>query len=202
METPTTNKPVLSRWDQWALEALFAAIAIGAIVVAVVLGLDIATADELGRRVDITDDAGSVDPERADGFRLDVRSATLVLEDPSASERLGTMLPTLFAAGTVGGAAAVLWQVTRSTREGDPFHRDNATRLRRSAVIVLVGGLAAAAAEILVTLWLVDRAHDELPVKLGATGTLLALPVSFVLYALAEIFRRGAAMREELEGLV
>ncbi len=190
-----------TRWSQCVLESVFTTIAIGAIVVAVVDGVDTFTAETLERHVDLDDGVGAADPTKAGGYRLAVRSATLVIEDPTFLQRVATMLPMWLAAATVGYVAYQLWLIARSLRDGDLFHPESAKLLRSSANIVLVCGLAAAAAQIGVSLWFVELA-DDLPVTFGSTGSLLALPVALALGGLAEIFRRGTALRNDVDGLV
>lgn len=189
------------RWRQGLLESVFTTIAIGAVVVGVVYGLESATADHLDRTVNLQDSIGTVDPSHIAGYSLDVRSATLVIEDPSILQRLATMLPVFLTAGTVGAVATTLWLVARSLREGDLFNNENVRRLTSCANMVLVGGLAAAAAQIGVSLWFVKSA-DDLPIEFGANGSLLALPIALALAGIAEIFRRGAALRDDVDGLV
>ncbi len=157
--------------NQGLLEGIVGFIAIGAVVIAVLDGLDSMTTDHLDRRVDLEQGGvGTVDPGAIPGYRLDVSSATLVIEDPSVPQRLAVTLPMALTALTVGAAATLLWQIARSIREGDLFHHDNAMRLRHASTVV--------------------------------TGSLIALPISLVLSALSEIFRRGAALRDDAAGLV
>lgn len=58
----------------------------------------------------------------------------------------------------------------------------------------IAGGLSSAQ--------LADGAADELPVEVGATLSLLPVAVGFVLAAVTEVFRRGALLRDDVEGLV
>ena len=43
---------------------------------------------------------------------------------------------------------------------------------------------------------------DRLPIDAAATLSLLPLPAGFVLLAIAEVFRHGANLRDDVEGLV
>ena len=191
-----------SRWTQPLLESVFTTIAIGAVVVAVVVGIETMTADHLDRTVGVEEGAGSIVGSQIDGYHLDVRSATLVIEDPSFLQRLATMVPAIVTAGTVGTVAVLLWLVSKSLREGrELFTHENVRRLKSCANTVLVGGLVAAGSQIAISLWFIDTA-DDLPVEFAATGSLVALPIALALAGLAEIFRRGATLRAEVEGLV
>jgi len=190
-----------SRWTQPLLESVFTTIAIGAVVVAVVFGIETMTADHLDRTVGVEEGAGSIVGSQIDGYHLDVRSATLVIEDPSFLQRLATMVPAIVTAGTVGTVAVLLWLVSKSLREGELFTHENVRRLKSCANTVLVGGLVAAGSRIAISLWFIDMA-DDLPVEFAASGSLVALPIALALAGLAEIFRRGAALRADVEGLV
>lgn len=118
------------RWDQALLEGLLVLVAIGAVVFGVLAVLDAATADELQTVVSLEDGSATVMPDRSDGYRLDVDDATLNIEDPSVGQRFAVATPSVLAALVIGAAAALLWEVARSVRSGDPFHRSNARSLR------------------------------------------------------------------------
>lgn len=91
-----------------------------------------------------------------------------------------------------------LLAIIGSVGEGDPFVRANATRLRDMAWITLalqIGGLALGGYLV----WLdtiMPKLERDFDISLsGLIGALL-------LFILARVFERGAAMREELEGTV
>lgn len=101
--------------------------------------------------------------------------------------------------------AAVLWllaTVVASARRGDPFTRRNARRLAVAAGTVTLGGTAAAWGTDLVRGWLL--AGSEAAPYVAQTWTLdwTWVGVGLVLAVVAEVWRRGVAMREDLEGLV
>lgn len=89
-----------------------------------------------------------------------------------------------------------------SVKEGEPFRADNADRLTRMGWIsVIVHGTALVLAGIAKWFapYLEQAGHDaELGFDVELTGVLLTL----ILFILARVFRRGAEMREELEGTV
>lgn len=92
--------------------------------------------------------------------------------------------------------------VIDSVSEGEPFHADNADRLSRMGWISICGhalGLLLAG----IAAWFVpylDKAdqHTDIGFGVDLAGILLTL----ILFILARVFRRGAEMREELEGTV
>ena len=100
----------------------------------------------------------------------------------------------------------LLRRIVLSVGEGDPFIPQNAERLSRMGWAALIGQLASIPAGAMV-LWIASLVGDrpghvdgDLHSDLGisVSGILLAL----VLFILARVFRRGAEMRDELEGTV
>lgn len=95
-----------------------------------------------------------------------------------------------------------LGRIIDSVSAGEPFHADNAQRLARM-------GWISVAAHILgfvlagLSKWFkpfLEKAGDYTEIDFGVdpTGVLLTL----ILFILARVFKRGAEMREELEGTV
>lgn len=92
--------------------------------------------------------------------------------------------------------------IVDSVGEGDPFRSENADRLTRMGWISVA---AHCLALVLIGLaaWFAPHiekvGHDsQLGFEIEPTGILLTL----ILFILARVFRRGAEMREELEGTV
>lgn len=121
---------------------------------------------------------------------------------PTMRQRIAFLGAGLAASLSTIAVLALLLLVVRSLRSGDPFVLANARRLRGMAAVLAVGGTGASAlrawAEHLV---LSDRVimplvHEQLQV------TFLPLVAGLGVLLLAEVFRRGALMRAELEGLV
>lgn len=92
--------------------------------------------------------------------------------------------------------------IIQSVGDGDPFHPENGARLSRMGWLALGGqglGLLLGA----IVLWFkpfIEKAGDSVDFNLESDfgGLLLVL----ILFILARVFRRGAEMREELEGTV
>ena len=96
----------------------------------------------------------------------------------------------------------LLRRIVLSVGEGDPFIPQNAERLSRMGWAALIGQLASIPAGAMV-LWIASQIEDspgdaQSDLGISASGILLTL----VLFILARVFRRGAEMREELEGTV
>ncbi|WP_116244432.1 DUF2975 domain-containing protein [Nocardiopsis sp. FIRDI 009] len=145
------------------------------------------------------------------GENVDVRapeSLAITFHDPTPAERLLLALPTL-----VGVAATLLVLVTllrmaRTLAQGDPFVPANVRRMYVVAATVAVGSLAVPLVRVLTEAELQSRALDpdglvlvESTVGLGEVPFPLLL-VGFALAALAEVFRRGTRLRDDVEGLV
>jgi Protein of unknown function (DUF2975) len=102
----------------------------------------------------------------------------------------------------------LLRRIVLSVGEGDPFIPENAERLSRMGWLVLAGQIAAIPVGALV-LWIASLVEDtpaesriraDLHSDFGFSFSSLLLML--VLFILARVFRRGASMREELEGTV
>ena len=91
-----------------------------------------------------------------------------------------------------------LRRIVDTVRQGDPFIPVNALRLRAMAWLSIVMQVAALVAGAL-SMWLEEASKGlEANFDVSIGGILLPL----VLFILARVFRRGAEMREDLEGTV
>ena len=114
---------------------------------------------------------------------------------------LAVMLPLI--AVLLAGAfwfVHLLGRIVDTVGEGDPFIPTNADRLRTMgwlalAIQLLTLPIGIAVARIAKA---VEDSPSDTSVGLDLTGLVLVL----ILFILARVFRKGAAMREELEGTV
>jgi hypothetical protein len=91
-----------------------------------------------------------------------------------------------------------LLKIVASVRDGDPFSADNAGRLRTIAwallglelLHVLVAAIAAAVSTA------------EVPLRLDGGVTLTGWLAVLLLFVLAQVFREGTRLRDDLEGTV
>lgn len=96
----------------------------------------------------------------------------------------------------------LLLRIVRTLRVGDPFVLANARRLRLIALAVAVGGTGASALLawgehlVLSDAAIAPLVHEQLHI------TFLPLIAGLGVLLLAEVFRRGALMRDDLQGLV
>lgn len=112
-----------------------------------------------------------------------------------------------FALGMVAiGLAAsffrVLHEIIVSVDQGDPFHQANARRLRKMGWLGVAGQLALIPMGA-ISAWIAPylrRLGERVDLDLGLDpGALLLI---LVLFILARVFERGAAMQSDLEGTV
>ena len=135
--------------------------------------------------------------------------AAFVAEGAEAAARIFPALPIVMLAIVVLIALGIwflvlLLRIVNSVGEGDPFIPVNADRLARMGWLVLAGQLVSVPIGRAV-LWIAtivadDKDHVHVGDDFGFSGE--ALLLMLVLFILARVFRRGAEMREELEGTV
>ncbi len=204
MATTTSANPTSrgrGALDQLALEGLLLAVAAISLIVGFAAVLGALGGDSISATVSFKDDAPHL-IERSGQARLDVANPTLTIEDPGTAGRILGAAPTLLGVATVGATAILLWRVVRSTRQGDPFHRANARRLTAAAVVVLVGGSASSLIDAVHSMDLASQAPEQFGLAVAGTFSFLPLAVGGVLAAMAGVFRRGTALRTEVEGLI
>ncbi|MDO8148292.1 DUF2975 domain-containing protein [Isoptericola sp. b515] len=137
-------------------------------------------------------------------------TSTLTIVEPTAGERLWVFAPAVAWCLTAVACGLLLRRVVRTTETGDAFHPDNARHLRQVGTVVLGGGLLAAAVATAGHLVLVrDAVAAGSLTAPGATvpaGEVVvpvtAFAVAATLWGVAVLLRHGAAMRDELRGLV
>lgn len=129
-------------------------------------------------------------------------TATVEFDGPSTGQRWAWSLwqaagPLLSAAGL-----AIVLAMLRSARTGDPFDRVNLRRLQALTVLVLIGGTLVSWGGAFVRRWLLDNSAVADIVPMDFQFTFLPIIGGVLLGVLAEVWRRGVAMRTELEGLI
>ncbi len=185
------------RWDRYDQVALQGILAL--VPVAATASLVPAVADAVaGNPIEFVHNLpSSMTPDRV---RAPV-TGTLVLDDPSLGQHLLHLAPHVLVAALVCLVALQLWGVAASVGRGEPFETVNVRRLVVVALALLVGGPAVS---ILDAMGRAELARAVLP---GVNNFSMTLPILPMLAGLlvaffAEVFRRGAQLRAELEGLV
>lgn len=129
--------------------------------------------------------------------------AVATITDPTIAQRLLVATPVLFVALLVGVGAWLLYGITARIHRGDAFGRSTITRLRALAIMVLLGGVVAPFLMLGTRFVLSDQllAAPEVLFTIDAT-TAWPVIVGLLLVLLTEVFTRGRALSDDLEGLV
>lgn len=154
------------------------------------------------RSVTITGTAAA-DITAADGIKLSASDqAQLTIAHPDAYQRLLLELPTVIDSALIMLGISLLFLLTRTLRQGDPFAPGNPRRLHGIAMLILVGGVFGNWLEAITSSLLVAGTHlqDRIPTSLQISP--LPVMAFFLVVALAEAFRLGTRLREDTEGLV
>ena len=133
-----------------------------------------------------------------------VATAELLLNDATIGERFTQALPGLVFASLTIAVGWLLFQLLRSTQSGEPFTTRNVRRINTIALIVGVGWVLAQFAEGLADSMVnITRSLPATPTLIFefsfSAGPLVAM---LVIFLLAEVFRRGVKLRDDVEGLV
>lgn len=101
--------------------------------------------------------------------------------------------------------AGALWLallIVRSVRGGDPFTTTNARRLRLLAVLVALGGTLVSLLGAVLRRWLLDSSGAKDIVVRDWSISLVPLLVGVLVWVLAQVWSHGAAMKNDLDGVV
>ncbi|SNT22218.1 Protein of unknown function [Streptosporangium subroseum] len=126
---------------------------------------------------------------------------TLVIADPSVSQRFLFVLPDLLLAVIMSVIAGILLLVIRTFDQDDPFVPPNARRLSVIGVLLLsLNGIPVVEKLVLEGL-LSGTPLKNMPIR-SAENFYWALIVGLAALALAEVFRQGSKLRADTQGLV
>jgi hypothetical protein len=113
------------------------------------------------------------------------------------------------ARGVSAVAGWLLWRVLTSLRGGDPFDPDNVRRVTAAAAPVIVGGLVSVVLRSVSDSNLKEAADNAFSHEFGTTPLaygdridLTPVLVGVALSGIALVYRRAAALRHELDGIV
>ena len=131
------------------------------------------------------------------------RTVDVTFWAPTAGQRLQYLVGPLLVAVTALVVMALLLFVARSQRRGEPFTLTNARRVSAIGVVVAVGGtLAPVVTQMAHSSLLEATAAGPLVRTNEFTLSFLWVAVGLVVASVGEVFRRGVALREDLDGLV
>lgn len=100
------------------------------------------------------------------------------------------------------GSLFVILKLVRSVRTGTPFTNENARRLRILALLVGVGGTFVAATHEFVQRWLLDNSAAADLVIRDWYVSFIPLLLGVFIGVVAEVWRAGVAMADDLDGVV
>jgi Protein of unknown function (DUF2975) len=133
-----------------------------------------------------------------------VATLELLLNDATMGERFTQALPGLVFAGVTISVAWLLFQLLRSTQSGEPFTRRNVRRINTIALVVGAGGiLAQYAGGFADSMVVITRDLPDTPsLFFGFSFSPVPLVAMLAIALVGEVFRRGVALRDDVEGLV
>jgi hypothetical protein len=128
----------------------------------------------------------------------------LLLHDATLGERIGQAIPELLVGAMTIGVAWLLFQLLRTTQAAEPFTVRNVRRINLIALTIGIGGMLVQLAHGFAdnAIANADRLPDPTSLTFEMTFTPLPLVVMLVMAIVAEAFRRGIALRNDVEGLV
>ncbi|AXG82268.1 DUF2975 domain-containing protein [Streptomyces paludis] len=204
--TPLRN----AGWDRTDGRALEWLLGLGAALVAVfsviipLLGVfGVLDGGASSRIVGLRSATTAQDTGGADGMTLTgTHQAELSFAQPDLAQRTLLVLPELFTGVMLLVIAYLLFCTVRTVRTGDPFVPANARRVAGIAGAVLAMGVTGPVLDMITTAQLVGGTVADQHVV--AEGTFSAAPIllGLLIAALSEVFRRGARLRADTEGLV
>ncbi|MFJ3640096.1 DUF2975 domain-containing protein [Streptomyces sp. NPDC090108] len=146
---------------------------------------------------------GTVSDPAGHGMTLNgTRRAELVLAHPDLGQRVLLVLPDVIGSLFLLLVLILLFQMARTLRGGDVFVPRNARRLTVIGLTVLVQAVLSPVLPTLTTALLVRNTAvaERIPFTITFSGEYILL--ALLLLALSEVFRRGARLRADTEGLV
>ncbi len=199
--TPRRDWLTFDRSDRWGLAGLLLLAALAALV-GWVVGPLVDWAEGRALPLEVFSEV-SVPALDATGVSHGLGSYDVYLEDPTAGQRLLSLLPGLLWLGLVVTGCLLVFRVMRSIAAGDPFEPANVRRLRILAGVLVLGAPVAFFTELSIQGGLIGQ------VDLGALAPgftfsppWLAMIGGMVVALLAEAFKAGSRLREDVEGLV
>lgn len=209
--TPTTPeaptpKPrrdwfAFDRSDRWGMGILLALVVINTAATSIVIPVRRWLAGD-GIPLPFLSDV-TVPELDAVGTSYGVAAYDVTLADPTVAQRLLDLAPGVLIVGLMATGSLLIVAVMRTIAAGDPFVAANVRRMRQLAALLLVGPFF--------TFFLSMSAHGALlgDVDLGglALSAVLDIPwawlvAGMVVALLAEAFKAGSRLRDDVEGLV
>ena len=199
--SPRRDVLAFDRFDRWGLVVLLGAVALGSILAGVVEPVaDWVTGAPL---TPIVETAVTVPPLESAGIGYGEASYAVDAVDPSVGQRLLALLPGTLAALLVVLSCWCIVLLLRTVAAGDPFDPLNVTRLR------VVAGALVLGAPVVYFLQVVSDGLVLGGLDLGDLDPSYTLEIPWVpllagmvVAMLAEAFKAGSRLRDDVDGLV
>jgi len=196
--------------DQWLLEALLLVVAGFATVSSCVTGVRALTEPRLTVEGLTLATTPTVDVSSSGKFVVEpIGESVLSVFDPAVAQRALASSGWLLLGAVCAVAGWLLWRVLTSLRGGDPFEPANVRRLTVAAALVTVGGVISGVLRSVSDGNLKEAADNAFfrefgttPLAYGGQIELTPVLVGVALGGIALVYRRAAALRHELDGLV
>lgn len=165
------------------------------------VGVTAAFGDELTMELPASAVTGTVDVGLREGATVAAKQdVTITVAEPRASQRLAWALSRWPTAAVITALLVLLLGLVRRARRDDPFSLATVRRLRVLGVVAL-GGYVASLLELMATMLLSGTVTTD-GVAESSQLSMAWFLVGFGLFAMAEVVKRGHAMRVELETVV
>ena len=198
---PPRDRLAFDRSDRWGLAGLLL-LMVAAALATWVVGPVVDWVRGRALRVEMYSDVSVPALDRV-GVRHGLGTYDIHLADPTAAQRLASLLPGLVWLGLVIAGALLVARVMRTIADGDPFVRSNVHRLRALAGLLVLGTPAAFALDMWAHVALVGQLDlGNLVPGFVVSPPYLAMVSGLVVALLAEAFKAGIALRNDVEGLV
>lgn len=129
-------------------------------------------------------------------------TGTVVVQDPTVTQYGWDLAPSVVLLLLAVVVARLLLGIARSLRTGDPFTLQNARRLARLATLLIVGGFFVPFFQTVAFSGVLDPLLPGGPTSWTREPQLWPSLAGVLVFFLAEVFSRGARLREDVEGLV
>lgn len=129
-------------------------------------------------------------------------TGTVLVQEPTATQYGWDLAPSVLLLVLAVVVAQLLLGVARSLRAGDPFTTANAARLRTLGIVLVVGGTFVPVFQSIAFEGVLDPLLAGGPRAWTLDLSFLPSLSGILVFFLAEVFARGARLREDVEGLV
>lgn len=130
--------------------------------------------------------------------------AAWTISDPTIGQRAFALLPTALTAVLLVLGCGIAWRLVGDARTGEPFGPRAVRRLRVLAILVVAYGVLVPSATAMATLgitWDLDPT-GSVALVLDATQVAVPLAAGMLVLVVAECFRIGVRLRDDVAGLV